>query len=175
MHVKSYCFRNYRCAPQPPAPTPGDHKWLTFVLQERPEAIVVISMPLCSRERQSSAQDTDLKNHPEHRTQNMDKDNHWSVDERMLGKLPNCSFYLINLFPEFQISYLHFCPRIKKAGLKGHLRQSVRVHTYLPSSQLLAFWIKLPWFNSCLYLWGLVGDRQLKHWFFWFQYDSKIS
>ena len=49
--------------------------------------------------------------------QDMDKENDLSVDERMLGKLPACSFYLINLFPEFQIPYLCFCShKKKKAG-----------------------------------------------------------
>ena len=55
-------------------------------------------------------QDTDKENPPEHRTQDTDKENHQSVDERMLGKLLDCSFYLVNLFPEFQIPYLHFFP-----------------------------------------------------------------
>ena len=41
-------------------------------------------------------------------TGDTDKENDQSVDERMLGKLLDCSFYLINLFPEFQIPYLHF-------------------------------------------------------------------
>ena len=40
----------------------------------------------------------------------MGKENDWSADERMLGKLSDCSFYLVNLFPEFQIPYLHFFP-----------------------------------------------------------------
>ena len=87
MHVKSYCFRNSRYSPN----------WL----QETPYAMKVASKPLCSRERQPTAQDTD-------------KENHRSADERMLGKLPgklpDSSFYLINVFPEFQIPYLHFAP-----------------------------------------------------------------
>ena len=33
--------------------------------------------------------------------------NLWSANERMLGKL-ECSFYLINLFSEFQTPYLPF-------------------------------------------------------------------
>ena len=41
---------------------------------------------LSSGETQSAAQDTD-------------KENDQSADERMLGKLLDCSFYLINLFP----------------------------------------------------------------------------
>ena len=45
---------------------------------------------------------------PGRRTQDTDKENHWPEGERMLGKLPDCSFYLINLFPEFQTPYLYF-------------------------------------------------------------------
>ena len=41
----------------------------------------------------------------------------WTLDtdkERMLGKLQACSFYLINLFCEFQTPYAHFSsPYIK--------------------------------------------------------------
>ena len=71
-----------------------------------------------------------------------------SLDERMLEKLPECIFYLINLFPEFQIPhllflslefqipYLHFFLIIKMAGLKGNVRWSVRVLN--PSSSQLA-------------------------------------
>ena len=61
----------------------------------------------------------------------------------MLGKLPDCRFYLINLFPEFQIPYVHFFPLnsklltctflllIKRVGLKWNLRPSVRVQTII--------------------------------------------
>ena len=55
-------------------------------------------------------QDTDKENPPEHRTQDTDKENHQSSDERMLRKLLDYSFYVINLFPKFQIPYLHFFP-----------------------------------------------------------------
>ena len=67
--------------------------------------IKVVSEPLCSRERQSATQDTD-------------KENDWAVDERMLGKLPDCSSYLSNMFPEFQPPYLHFSSPYKKGRLK---------------------------------------------------------
>ena len=47
---------------------------------------------------------------PGHRTQDTDEENHRSADERMVGKLRDCSFYLINLFPQFQIPYLYLPP-----------------------------------------------------------------
>ncbi|KAF6131030.1 hypothetical protein HJG60_007932 [Phyllostomus discolor] len=92
-----------------PTVTPGDHKRLAFVLQERPSAAKVVSEPLCSRQRQSAAQDTDKENLPGHRPQIKQITSQQS-DERMLGKLPDCSFYLINLFPESQIPSHTFFP-----------------------------------------------------------------
>ena len=108
---KKLLFRELKVFPTLNA---GDHKRLTSVLQKRRYAIKVVSKPLCSGERQSTAQDTDKDNHPGNRTQGTDKENDWSVDERMLGKLPDCSLYLINLFPEFQTPYLPVCPLIKR-------------------------------------------------------------
>ena len=62
-----------------------------------------------------ATQDTDKENRPGHRTQDTYKENHWSADERMLGKLPDCRFYLISLFSEFQIPCLHiFFPLVKR-------------------------------------------------------------
>ena len=54
---------------------------MTFVLQKKPQTIKVLS-----EGETVAAQDTD-------------KENDQSADERMLGKLLDCSFYLINLFP----------------------------------------------------------------------------
>ena len=81
-------------------------------------------------------------------------ENHRLVDNGMCGKLLDCSFYLINLFPEFQIHffslefqipYVHFFPfyKRKKADLKGNIRRSVRAHNLL-SSQISGHLNKAP-------------------------------
>ena len=60
--------------------------------------------------------------------------NHQSTDERMLGKLVNCNFFLIKLFPEFQNSYLliflnskPLLPKLSctNVGLRWNVRQSL--------------------------------------------------
>ena len=51
-------------------------------------------------------------------------------------------FYLINLFPEFQTSYL-LSSLGKKVGLRWDIKTDFRVHN-LPSSQITDIWIKRP-------------------------------
>ena len=102
----------------------------------------------------TTTQDTDTKNHPEHMTQIK---NHWSAADRMLGKLPECSFHLINIFPEFQIPYLHFFPSYKKSWLDRNVRQSSRVHK-LPSSQLNNAPIKIQFLSLLV---GSAGDSTI--------------
>ena len=169
MHVESYCFRNYRFSPPRLQETTSD--W-----------------PLCSRRDHKQ-----LRWYPSHCVPGRDSlqprtqikkiaqdTGHGTQIKKMMGqrmkgcsgKLPDCSFYLINFFPESQIPYLHFFPLRKKAGLKRKVRWSVRgqTHRVLRSP---AIWIKRPWrFNPCLCLLGLVGDRQHEPQLFWFQFQQ---
>ena len=101
-------------------------------------------------------------------------ENHQSVDERVLGKLPDCSSYLSNIFPEFQIPYLHFFLLIKKAGLKGNIRQFVRVQNP-PSFQITGLLNKAP--IKIQYLSLLIGsgrDSSTNIGFFSFNFNSFI-
>lgn len=59
--------------------------------------------------------------------------NHWSADEGMLGKSQACSFYLINLFPEFQTLSWHFSFPYKKRWLEMRSKTVFRVHNPLSS------------------------------------------
>ena len=77
-----------------PTLTPGDYKQFDLCVPRGLQAVKMVSDPLCSRERLLLPR-TQIKNHQ-------------SIDGRMLGKLPYCSFYLINIFPEFQTPYLFF-------------------------------------------------------------------
>ena len=111
MHVKGYCFRS---------------EGMAHPDSRRPQA----SQPLCSRRDHKPSRwylshcvpgtdilllNTDKESHPGHRTQ---IENHQSVHERMLGKLQDRSFYLINLFSEFQIPYLYFFLLVKSLARK---------------------------------------------------------
>ena len=135
MHVESYCFRNCRYSPP----------WLQETTSD---------WPLCSRRdhkqprwypshcvpgRDSLQPRTQIKKI----AQDTDTENDGSAGERMFGKLPDCSFYLINFFPESPIPYLHFFPLRKKAGLKGKVRWSVRGQTH-PCSQITGHLNKAP-------------------------------
>ena len=102
--------------------------------------------PLRCKGRQSAAQDTG---------QRAQIENHWSVDERMFGEMLDCSLYLINLFPEFQIPYLHFFLLTEKAGLRGYVRGNVHNP---PPSQIASHLNKVPITIQSLSL--HIGDRQ---------------
>ena len=84
-----------------------------------------------------------------------------------------CSFYLINLFPEFQIPCLHFCPPYKKAGLKGNVKQSFRVHNPL-SSQITVHLNKAHIFNPQLCLLDLVVTGSMNTNFSSFIWSTEI-
>ena len=79
----------------------------------------------------------------------------------MLGKLPGCSFYLINLFAEFQTPYLHFSSPYKKGQLEMKCKTVCsRVHTP-PSSQIAGHLNKVPMEIQSLSLLIVSGsDRQ---------------
>ena len=88
---------------------------------------------------------------PGHRTQIK---NHRSTQERMLGKSPD--FYLINLFPEFQIPSLHLFPPYKK-GLLGYI---TRVFSELKTASIKN--------QSLPLLIGSGGARQHERRLLWF-------
>ena len=147
MHVKSYCSRNWRHDPPWFQETTSSS---TFVPQEDCKQFKshLVSEPLCSRERCPAAQDTDEENHPGtgHRTQ---IENHWSMDERILGNCQTAAFTWLTSFLNSKPLPTLF-PPYKKASLIGNVRWSARVHNAL-SSQMLAIWIKRPRrFNPCL-------------------------
>ena len=93
---------------------------------------------------------------------------HRSADERMLGKLPDCSFYLINLFPEFHTPPpTLFFFLIKKVGLKWNVRQSSGASFSQIAGHLNEVSIRIP---SLSLLIGPSGGRQHECHLFWFQY-----
>lgn len=65
--------------------------------------------------------------------------------------MPDCHFYLIDLFLKVHIPYLYFFLLIKEAGLKGNVRQSVRVHNPR-SSQIVSHLNGAPIKIQCLSL-----------------------
>ena len=104
-----------------------------------------------------------------------DPESHPSVEKRMFGKLSDCSFYLIHPFPEFQIPYLDFFLLMKKAGLKGNGRRSVRVQTHR-LYQIAGHLNKAPTeIRSLSLLIGSGGDRRHEHRLFQFQMQHQPS
>ena len=101
----------------------------------------VVSEPLCSRERQSTTQDTDRENCPGHRTQIKKIAGQW-----IKGCQGNCwtaAFIWLKSFLNSKPLTYNFILLIKRVGWKWNLRWSVRTHTrcLLRSP---AIWIKHP-------------------------------
>ena len=87
-------------------------------------------------------------------------------DERMLGKLLDCSFYLMNsnpityFFPELQTPYVHFSFPYKKVDLIWDVRWSFKIHNP-PSSQITSHLNKAPIkIQSLSLLIGSGSDKQ---------------
>ena len=78
----------------------------------------MVPEPLCSRERCLQGR-TKVKNYQ-------------STGERILGKLQDCNFYLINLFPEFQTPYPHFSS-YKKGRFEMRGKSVFRIHNLASS------------------------------------------
>ena len=165
MHVKIYCFRNWRCGP--PWPQETTSNW--SCAPEAPEAIKVVSKPLYSRGRQYATQDTDKENHPGHRTQLKEitgqwtkgcEGYRWTAAFIWLTSFLNSKSLTYTFFPlEFQTPYLPFL-LIKRAGLKWNLRWSLRVYNLL-SSQITGHLNKIPIkIQSLSLLIGSGGDRK---------------
>ena len=147
---------------------------MTHPDSKRPQAI----QPLCRRgtvSNQDGICTVELQGEtsccPGHRTEAKNFPVVSQQDERMLGNLLDCSFNLINFFPEFQILYLHFLPQfqtpylpffflIKKTGLKRKVKWSVRIHSP-PSSLNVSRLNKVPIKIQSLSLFtGLGGNRK---------------
>ena len=154
-----------------PTGTPGDHSdWPLCSRRDHQQSRWYLSH--CVPGRDIPLPRTQIKKITQNTGHGTQIENHQSVDEWVLGKLPDCSSYLSNIFPEFQIPYLHFFLLIKKAGLKGNGRWSFRVHNS-PSSQISSHLNKLHIkIQSLSLLIGSGSDRRHRSQLFWFQKEK---
>ena len=145
MHVKSYCFRNYRYRPPWCQEITGN--WLLCSRRDQKQSRWY---PGCHLPGRDSPR-------PGHRTQIKKM-----TGQRMKGCQGNCWTAALSDWPLSWIPDLLLFPPYKEAGLKGNIRPSVKVHNP-PSSQITGLLNKAPiWFNPCLCLLDLAGDRQHK-------------
>lgn len=146
---------------------------MTHPNSKRPQEI----QPLCQRgalSNQDGIWTFELQDktsyYPGHRTQTKNFSVIGQYDERMVGNLLDCNFYLVNLFPEFQIPYLHFLPEfqslylpffslIKKTGLTWKVRWSIKIHN--PPSSIASHLNQVPiMIQSLSFLTGFGGNRK---------------
>ena len=162
MQVESYCSRKWNVWWDPPC-LQKTHQQFEGCAPRRTEGIEIVTEPLCSGKRRPSDQDADKQSQMKGCQGNC-----LTAAFIWLTSFLNSKSFICTFFPLNSKSLTLF-PLFKKAGLKGKVRWSVRVHNPL-SSQIAGHLSEVPIkIQPPSLLIVSAGDGQHTHLLFWFQ------